>query len=121
MRTVDMEAQVPKIKAKILDKMGKPTGEILVLSVEKIPQIVEKYFRITLNTLSRKYIDYTVQIALQNENGRLELCSIHFRDRDGKISASALVLIDNMIAHEESLSGYIPIELLDVRLYPNLH
>jgi hypothetical protein len=75
---------------------------------------------VELTTSDLEYEGYTLQIALQNENGRLELCSIHFRKRDEKLIATALVPISDMFPVEEGQvpSGHIPIEMLDVTLQP---
>jgi len=112
--------QVPLLEARILDESGHSTGESLSLFVERPPQITRGEFRVTLSTPHPGYQGYTLSLALQNENGHLELCSIPFRERSGKCTATAIVPVRDLFDAdvEQIPGGYIPIEFLDVSLQP---
>lgn len=108
------------ILANIKGESGNPTEQMARLFIEGLPQIQKGRFRVTLSTENQEYEGYTIEIALQNEKGRLELNPLPLRKRNGKVTATALVPIDDMFGQEKGQipEGYLPIELLTVSLQP---
>ena len=80
----------PEVRAQLLDRDGRPTGELVIMQLERGPEIEQGRFVLRLRTSESRYEGYEARVALEPEEGfRVELGTAPIRQ--GSVSITTEV------------------------------